>query len=90
MAGRRDARDLCIYMAGIISNEFPSLMKGFPVWPVPLIGSFAGAAEDVDLSPSAVAKLITRLEQRLAVRLIKASQGFYRLLAMEIPVASEN
>jgi DNA-binding Lrp family transcriptional regulator len=78
-------------MAGIISNEFPSLMKGFPVWPVhPLIGSFAGAAEDVDLSPSAVAKLITRLEQRLAVRLIKASQGFYRLLAMEIPVASEN
>jgi hypothetical protein len=40
-------------MAGIISNEFPSLMKEFPVWPVhPLIGSFAGAAEDVDLSPS--------------------------------------
>ena len=33
-------------------------------------GSFAGAAEDVDLSPSAVAKLITRLEQRLGVRLI--------------------
>ena len=33
-------------------------------------GSFAGAAEDVKLSPSAVAKLITRLEQRLGVRLI--------------------
>lgn len=33
-------------------------------------GSFAGAAEDVGLSPSAVAKLITRLEARLGVRLI--------------------
>src|SRR2546428_13517452 len=33
-------------------------------------GSFAGAAKDVSLSPSAVAKLITRLEQRLGVRLI--------------------
>ena len=33
-------------------------------------GSFAGAAEDAGLSPSAVAKLITRLEQRLGVRLI--------------------
>ena len=33
-------------------------------------GSFAGAAQDVSLSPSAVAKLITRLEQRLGVRLI--------------------
>jgi DNA-binding transcriptional LysR family regulator len=33
-------------------------------------GSFAGAAEDVSLSPSAVAKLITRLELRLGVRLI--------------------
>jgi DNA-binding transcriptional LysR family regulator len=33
-------------------------------------GTFAGAAEDVGLSPSAVAKLITRLEQRLGVRLI--------------------
>src|SRR5260370_2358638 len=33
-------------------------------------GSFAGTAEDVSLSPSAVAKLITRLEQRLGVRLI--------------------
>jgi DNA-binding transcriptional LysR family regulator len=30
-------------------------------------GSFACAAEDVSLSPSAVAKLITRLEQRLGV-----------------------
>jgi DNA-binding transcriptional LysR family regulator len=33
-------------------------------------GSFAGAAEDVSLSPSAVAKLITRLERRLGARLI--------------------
>jgi hypothetical protein len=33
-------------------------------------GSFAGAAADVGLSASAVAKLITRLEQRLGVRLI--------------------
>ena len=33
-------------------------------------GSFAGAAEDASLSPSAVAKLITRLEHRLGVRLI--------------------
>jgi DNA-binding transcriptional LysR family regulator len=36
-------------------------------------GSFAGAAEDVGLSPSAVAKLITRLEQRLGVRLINST-----------------
>jgi len=33
-------------------------------------GSFAGAAKDVGLSPSAVAKLVTRLEGRLGVRLI--------------------
>jgi DNA-binding transcriptional LysR family regulator len=33
-------------------------------------GSFASAAEDAGLSPSAVAKLITRLERRLGVRLI--------------------
>src|SRR5215470_18260731 len=33
-------------------------------------GSFAGAAEDMGLSPSAVSKLITRLEHRLGVRLI--------------------
>src|SRR5215470_9659390 len=33
-------------------------------------GSFAGAAGDAGLSPSAVAKLITRLEARLGVRLI--------------------
>jgi len=33
-------------------------------------GSFAGAAEDTGLSPSAISKLITRLELRLGVRLI--------------------
>jgi DNA-binding transcriptional LysR family regulator len=33
-------------------------------------GSFAGAAQDVGLSPSAISKLITRLELRLGVRLI--------------------
>jgi DNA-binding transcriptional LysR family regulator len=33
-------------------------------------GSFAGAAEDVGLSPSAVAKLVTRMEHRPGVRLI--------------------
>lgn len=33
-------------------------------------GSFAGAAKDCGLSPSAVSKLITRLEHRLGVRLI--------------------
>src|SRR5258706_4252770 len=33
-------------------------------------GSFAGAAQDVGLSPSAVSKLLTRLELRLGVRLI--------------------
>src|SRR4030088_3259511 len=33
-------------------------------------GSFAVAAQDVGLSPSAVSKLIKRLEQRLGVRLI--------------------
>ncbi len=33
-------------------------------------GSFASAAQDVGLTPSAVSKLISRLEQRLGVRLI--------------------
>src|SRR6187399_1332044 len=33
-------------------------------------GNFAAAAQDVGLSPSAVSKLILRLEQRLGVRLI--------------------
>src|SRR6476646_9421966 len=33
-------------------------------------GSFAAAAQDVGLTPSAVSKLISRLEQRLGVRLI--------------------
>jgi len=33
-------------------------------------GSFVGAAEDVGLSPSAVSKLVARLERRLGVRLI--------------------
>jgi DNA-binding transcriptional LysR family regulator len=33
-------------------------------------GSFAAAAQDVGLSPSAVSKLISRLEQRLGVQLI--------------------
>jgi len=36
-------------------------------------GSFVKAADDLGLSPSAVSKLITRLEQRLGVRLINRS-----------------
>ncbi len=44
-------------------------------------GSFAGAAEDVDLSPSAVAKLITRLERRLGVRLINRTTRHLALTA---------
>jgi DNA-binding transcriptional LysR family regulator len=44
-------------------------------------GSFAGAADDVGLSPSAVAKLITRLEQRLGVRLINRTTRHLALTA---------
>src|SRR5712671_2114293 len=44
-------------------------------------GSFAGAAEGVSLSPSAVAKLITRLEQRLGVRLINRTTRHLALTA---------
>jgi DNA-binding transcriptional LysR family regulator len=44
-------------------------------------GSFAGAAEDVGLSASAVAKLITRLEQRLGVRLINRTTRHLALTA---------
>lgn len=36
-------------------------------------GSFAMAATDLDLSPSAISKLIARLEQRLGVRLLNRS-----------------
>jgi len=44
-------------------------------------GSFAGASEDVGSSPSAVAKLITRLEQRLGVRLINRTTRHLALTA---------
>ena len=44
-------------------------------------GSFAGAAADVGLSASAVAKLITRLEQRLGVRLINRTTRHLALTA---------
>jgi DNA-binding transcriptional LysR family regulator len=44
-------------------------------------GSFAGAAEDVGLSPSAVAKLVTRWEQRLGVRLINRTTRHLALTA---------
>ena len=44
-------------------------------------GSFAGAAEDVGLSSSAVAKLITRLEERLDVRLINRTTRHLALTA---------
>jgi DNA-binding transcriptional LysR family regulator len=44
-------------------------------------GSFAGAAEDVGLSPSAVAKLVTRLERRLGVRLINRTTRHLALTA---------
>lgn len=61
-------------------------------------GSFAGAAQDVGLSPSAVAKLVTRLELRLGVRLINrttrrlaltAEGGIYLERAREILGAIE-
>src|ERR1700732_2426656 len=44
-------------------------------------GSFAGAAEDAGLSPSAVAKLVMRLEQRLGVRLINRTTRHLALTA---------
>ena len=62
-------------------------------------GSFAGAAEDLGLSPSAVAKLIGRLEDRLGVRLINrttrrlaltAEGEFYLEHAREIVAAIES
>lgn len=61
-------------------------------------GSFAGVAVDVGLTPSAVAKLITRLESRLGVRLINrttrrlvltAEGGIYLERAREILGAIE-
>ena len=62
-------------------------------------GSFAGAAEDLGLSPSAVAKLVSRLEDRLGVRLINrttrrlaltAEGEFYLERAREIVAAIES
>jgi len=62
-------------------------------------GTFAAAADDVGLSPSAVAKLITRLEARLGVRLINrttrrlaltAEGGIYLDRAREILAAIES
>jgi DNA-binding transcriptional LysR family regulator len=44
-------------------------------------GSFAGAADDVGLSPSAVAKLVNRLEARLGVRLINRTTRSLALTA---------
>jgi DNA-binding transcriptional LysR family regulator len=61
-------------------------------------GSFAGVAADVGLTPSAVAKLVTRMEARLGVRLINrttrrlaltAEGGIYLERAREILEAIE-
>jgi len=35
------------------------------------LGSFARAAEDLGVTPSALSKLVSRLEDRLGVRLLK-------------------
>jgi DNA-binding transcriptional LysR family regulator len=59
------------YHSGILFSNMASLPTEMSIFQrVIERGSFAGAAEDVGLSPSAVAKLITRLERRLGVRLI--------------------
>ena len=51
-------------------------------------GSFAAAAQDVGLSPSAVSKLIMRLEQRLGVRLINRTTRRLAVKAEVGPILS--
>ena len=43
------------------------------------MGSFSAAARELDLTPSAVSKLITRLEDRLGARLFQPNCGRSRL-----------